>query len=102
LSQRFGVLPGFLIIFWMTPSIASLNVTNSDTSLAIISARHTHGGADLRVNPCRRTNPPEFLLETECSMEFSVPLARRGEIPARPCRKAFWLPGGPDFPRMPA
>ena len=35
-------------------------------------------------------------------MEFSVPLARRGEIPARPCRKAFWLPGEPDLPRMPA
>jgi len=35
-----------------------------------------------------------------CGIENTISSALRN--PAKPCLKAFWLPGGPDLPRMPA
>jgi hypothetical protein len=37
-----------------------------------------------------------------CSSGVDVPFTCRCWTAAKPCLSAFWLPGGPDLPRMPA
>jgi hypothetical protein len=57
----------------MTPSIAWLNVTNNDTSLAIISAS-TRGGADLLIAAliCEQTSQNFFSNRTFCGVQCAV------------------------------
>src|SRR4029434_8942529 len=59
------------------------NVTNSDTSLTIVSAS-TRAMAVLisQLRPCRATTHREFLLELTCSAGLRTSLARRCAIPA--------------------
>jgi len=46
--------------------------------------------------------PDRISSRIDCSVGLRMPSARRCAMPAKPCLKAFWLPGGPDLPRMPA
>jgi hypothetical protein len=56
--------------------------------------------AQLRLLSANR--PDRISSRIDCSAGLRTPSARRWAMPAKPCLKAFWLPGGPDLPRMPA
>jgi hypothetical protein len=64
--------------------------------------QNSFGGPICCAPPLSAINPARSSSRIDCSSRASAPLARRCERPARPCLKAFWFAGGPDFPRVPA
>jgi hypothetical protein len=102
LSRRFGVLPGFLIIFWMTPSIAWLNVTNSDTSLAIISASTRMAVLICASPPLSASKPARISSRNRVfdGVQRAVSAPRRDS--SQIVSESILLAGEPDLPRMPA
>jgi len=58
--------------------------------------QNTHDSADLSAN-----KPERISSRIECNAGFRTLSARRCAMPAKPCLKAFWLPGGPDLPCIP-
>jgi hypothetical protein len=57
----------------MTPSIAWLNVTNSDTSLAIISANTRMAVLICASPPLSASNPARISSRIECSVGLRTP-----------------------------
>jgi hypothetical protein len=99
LASAFGLALAFGL-FLTTPSMAVLKVTSSDTSLAMISASTRMAVLICAAPPLSANNPDRISSRIDCSAGLRAPSARRCETPAKPCLKAFLLPGGLDLPRM--
>jgi hypothetical protein len=74
----------------MTPSIAWLNVTSSDTSLVMISASTRMAVLICASPPLSASNPDRISSRTECSVEFSAPLRDSGQTVAERVLVFWW------------
>ena len=81
MRKRFGILPGFLIV--LDDAVDCLvNVTNSDTSLAMISASTCVAVLICVAPPLSANKPDKISSWTDCSAGSRTPPARRCAIPA--------------------